>query len=97
MSKPEGQVEFAVNQQASIFPNPTQGKVEIHLASEEAHQTTVQVFDMSGRLVQTVQAQHEPGSQVMQLDLSALANGMYHLHVKFDNTLILTEKLSKSN
>lgn len=65
-------------QQVRVFPNPTQDKIEITGMPEES---TIGIYDLSGRLIHTVQGQHA--------DLSDVAPGTYLLKIKTDRAEIV--------
>ncbi len=64
----------------SVFPNPTAGKLHLHLTSENPVHFSIQLTDMSGRQTGIgVQDLHVMGTVKEELDLSSLANGQYVL------------------
>lgn len=64
-----------------VFPNPSSGVIQIQ-SSEQVVEVTV--YDEVGRYI-VKQAGMENGST--QLDLSAFASGMYHLHIQTESGL----------
>ena len=60
----------------SLAPNPTTGMSQLQVSLEEAADIEVQVFDLAGRLVQTL-VQDNQLTTTFDLDLSDQANGMY--------------------
>jgi len=75
----------------SIFPNPSNGMATIVYELEGDENATLQVFDVSGRLVkiQTLATQAER----QQIDISYLNNGIYHFSVTFENERLFNGKL----
>jgi hypothetical protein len=55
------------------------------------------LYDISGRLVKQMQAQHESGAHTMTISLSELSNGMYTVQVICDDVLKHTSKISKQD
>jgi hypothetical protein len=60
----------------SLAPNPTTGMSQLQVSLEEAADIEVQVFDLAGRLIQTLNQDNQL-STTFNLDLSDQANGMY--------------------
>jgi hypothetical protein len=79
--------ETTVNNGVSVYPNPTTGKLNVVTSSATAMAV---VTDMTGRVVlsQDVKAND-------QLDLSALANGVYYVRVA-GNSGVSTVKVVKN-
>src|SRR5205085_1762479 len=63
---------------AVVYPNPSTGLYTVQLPLN-VPTADLQVLDMTGRLVRTVNALSAP---VSQLDLSALPSGVYFLQLK---------------
>jgi len=60
----------------SLAPNPTTGVSQLQVSLGEATDINVQVFDLAGRLVQTL-SQDNQASATFDLDMKDQANGMY--------------------
>ena len=67
---------------SGVRPNPSQDAVEIGLAAPAAGDVRVEVFDVTGRLVQTVTRSVAPGASSVALDVSGLAPGGYVVRVR---------------
>jgi hypothetical protein len=63
-----------LTKQPTLFPNPTNGIIEIDLDKNEIN--TLQIWDSMGRLIQEIQA---PSTN--RIDLSNLTNGMYWIKI----------------
>ncbi|MBN2891579.1 MAG: T9SS type A sorting domain-containing protein [Bacteroidales bacterium] len=70
----------------SVFPNPTTGLVNV----QNAKGYKLQVTDISGRILQTVNAT----SETTTVDLSQYANGMYFIQI-VDNGVVSSVKVIK--
>lgn len=66
----------------SIFPNPTRGEIIVHLNSTE-NAVNARVYDALGKFIfsQTL------SSPQNRMELSALANGAYYIHLNAENGL----------
>ena len=87
--------EVTTENHAIVYPNPVRDVLNIEVSNSENQLTIVRLFDISGRLVKELQAQHEAGQNVMKLDLSEFANGMYTVLVFGNHKLILSNKVDK--
>lgn len=68
---------------ASIYPNPVQHSVlALFIDAITADRTTIQVIDMSGRIVLTKQMGVNKGVNKISIPVGQLANGMYMLQIK---------------
>ncbi|OGX81605.1 T9SS type A sorting domain-containing protein [Hymenobacter coccineus] len=72
------QFRRVANVAVALFPNPTTGRVTLDLTRLPAGTYTVQVLDLTGRVVQHYQ--YQPGAQ--PLDVQPLATGTYFVRVQ---------------
>ena len=73
----------------TIYPNPTQEQFTITgLSGYE----TIQLVDMTGRVLQTVESQNNTSKSI---NVSHLANGVYNLMISTENGQRVTQKLIK--
>ena len=77
-----------MQQQVSIYPNPTSGDVTLDLSGLNAK--TVELFSMNGQLLNTV----VPTDETMTLSLNQYAAGIYFVRIHTDNS-ITTQKIVK--
>ena len=77
-----------MQQQVSIYPNPTSGDVTLDLSGLNAK--TVELFSMNGQLLNTV----VPTDETMTLSLNQYAAGIYFVRIHTDNG-ITTQKIVK--
>lgn len=76
----------------TVFPNPSNGQVQLTSTLWESQSTQVEVYTALGELVQTTLL--ETGSLNNQLELSSrLANGFYLLRFSQDGKTVGTERL----
>lgn len=71
------EVNFEDDIAVQILPNPTKGAVELMFTASTEGSTTVNVLDISGRLLQTRTIERQRGSNSVSLDLGSLAQGVY--------------------
>lgn len=72
----------ALEQEASLqtVPNPTAGTATLYLSLPNPAVVTLGVFDLTGRLVQTLQHAAElMGDQSWEMDISSQPNGLYQV------------------
>lgn len=74
----------------TVFPNPAQNSVQVSLDLAAGGNGTLQIIDMLGRVV----AQAVADKPLMELNTSALSNGMYHVVYKDQsNNIQLQQKI----
>ena len=66
----------------SVFPNPTSGKVSIAWQQQSAGDAAVIITDVAGREVYRSSIEVNAASGQMQIDISALQEGIYILSVR---------------
>jgi hypothetical protein len=69
--------------EASLYPNPTDDVVSLNLNSVSDQDITIEVFSVTGLLVQT--SELKAGNQTVELNLNSLENGSYYIKVSADN------------
>ncbi len=67
---------------AFVFPNPSNGKINIQWNVTATEKGTVTISDITGRQVFTSTINMNEGTGISQLDLSGLTNGLYIINVK---------------
>ncbi len=77
----------------SIFPNPTNGIVNVELVSGNTKQLiNIIVYDMSGLNVYSTQ---QYGKSLHILDLRSYSNGIYTLRIEYEPDKFVTKKIIK--
>ena len=77
--------ELVVNNDITLYPNPTQGELNVQFSENAVKYGTlsVRVYDLQGKLVFADDETVLSGQNgVLQLDLSGLNTGHYHIHIK---------------
>lgn len=79
-----------------VAPNPTNGLVRMEFSSTVSDRVAVEVYDMVGSLVMRDAFTVVTGRQVQELDLGALANGVYNVALTVNgsrtNTSVVVSK-----
>ena len=66
----------------NVMPNPTTGNVQLNYTINESAQVTIEVTDVTGKLVRTYMAGNKAaGQHQLNMDLSDLQNGAYNYSV----------------
>jgi uncharacterized protein YaiE (UPF0345 family) len=78
------------NVEIQVYPNPSSGKVFVSLP--EITGKILSVFNATGQLIQQIQLNDQSAKQLIELDLSDKAAGMYLIQWRDDKT-ILTKRL----
>jgi uncharacterized repeat protein (TIGR02543 family) len=71
----------------SIFPNPTDGELNVTLESLVEKVLTIEVYNAQGQRVDSHVKNVEKGTNMLQLDASELPQGFYYLMPVLDNAL----------
>lgn len=77
----------------ALYPNPSNGNIRLDYFLNENSNIDVKVLDMSGRVVYNQNLGNQiSGSQMMNLNLSNLSNGLYHLVMATQAGNVTTQK-----
>jgi len=71
-----------------VFPNPTTGWLTVKASEIQSASVNWKITDITGRVVLNGQETPAPGSFRMQLDLSTLPKGLYHLELATGSGLV---------
>ncbi len=70
----------------SLFPNPTNGIVNINFNTSKAEEVTINITDISGRVVKSVPStNYNAGMNNVIMDASDLNNGLYFVSIRSAN------------
>lgn len=78
----------------TAYPNPVHGILNVRIASANTEKTVVELFDMTGRRVQTQNLNLVKGEQNVPVNMGRLQNGIYVLKLTL-NGKISTQLISK--
>ena len=76
-----------------IFPNPTNEEVTVSFSLSNIERVTVNIYDVAGKLVSSVNEEMEVGDQTLTINTSAYKNGNYFVEVKTKTETVNTLKL----
>jgi hypothetical protein len=79
----------------SVFPNPTEGNVNMELVSLKAYKGTIKLYNIIGKLVKQMPVNIKEGINNYQFDLRELANSLYIMQVYEDGKLTYVKKIKK--
>jgi hypothetical protein len=77
----ESQVS-ALQSTATLYPNPTDGKTTLQFESKADVKYSLQLLDVTGRIILSEDISAVEGSNMHELDLTALAKGMYLIRLE---------------
>ena len=72
-----------IKESIDIFPNPTSGQINVKSADEILE---VSVLDLTGKIITTASSLKQG---ILQIDLSNMSNGHYHIKVKTENSVVI--------
>jgi photosystem II stability/assembly factor-like uncharacterized protein len=91
---PRGVVNLPNDAHLSVWPNPGNATFDIRFDLERAAVASLRVFDLSGRMVETLaQASFAPGEFSRTWDASALATGIYFVRLDVAGAQSVTQKV----
>ncbi|HLP13052.1 MAG TPA: T9SS type A sorting domain-containing protein [Flavobacteriales bacterium] len=70
----------------NLFPNPTNGDIQFDLTTNEDQDFSIDVYDISGKIVLQKKYSQEEGKKTVVLETSQLSRGVYTLQVCGQNT-----------
>ena len=81
----------------SLYPNPTTGMVNVQFTMNNVQSGAgeIQVLDVYGRLLQTVETCHGASIQTTQIDLSQYATGVYFVRMVNGGKVVAVRKVVK--
>jgi hypothetical protein len=69
----------------SLWPNPVHDRINISMVTPNKSRVMLKLFDSEGLFVKEQQAAILPGSNLLSMNVEALANGVYFLSMDWDN------------
>lgn len=70
----------------SLYPNPSNGSVNVAFSLTNNGKLTYRMFDMAGRELNATTYNTQQGQQTEQLDLTNVGQGIYMLNIVFEAT-----------
>ncbi|MCC7452862.1 MAG: T9SS type A sorting domain-containing protein [Crocinitomix sp.] len=85
--------EVDFNDEISIFPNPFVESFVINLQNQDYSMVTIEILSMNGQVLSTFQS----SNQQIDVDLTGVASGVYHVRVSTENQVIANTKVVKQS
>jgi Secretion system C-terminal sorting domain len=85
--------QFINTSTLSVYPNPASGNVHVNFESKVSNTVTIQLMDVTGRIVYTQSANVQTGLNNLNIDISSCNHGLYMMNIK-SNQQVLTSKVS---
>ena len=81
----------------TLYPNPTTGMVNVQFTMNNVQfgEGEIQVLDVYGRVLQTVETRHGTSLQTTQIDLSHYATGIYFVRMVNGGKVMAVRKVVK--
>lgn len=77
----------------NAYPNPTAGMLTLNYVLAAAGQVQLEVYDLSGKLLQAETQQQQAGRQHEVLDLSGLSNGAYFINIRIGGRAVTVNRI----
>ena len=74
--------EIAKEMQLQIAPNPVQTDLQIRLEQAQAQAVQIQILDMTGRSLRSIEQESEIGDNQWTISIGELPAGLYYLQVR---------------
>ena len=88
-----GVPEVLANNEIKVFPNPARDNATVSLTLNETSKVSVEILDMVGRVINTVNQELGEGNQKIDLSTAGLPSGLYNLKITAGSSVI-TKPLS---
>jgi hypothetical protein len=75
----------------AAFPNPATNEVSVNFGLNNAGKVEIEVYDVTGKTVQTIKMDSEAGNNTSKLNVSTLSSGVYMYSVKSENAKIFSK------
>lgn len=69
-----------------VYPNPLHEKLTIRYPDQVMAAKVVRIFDQTGKVMQ--ETYHEPGNEILTLDVSTIKKGLYIMHIQTSDTSV---------
>jgi hypothetical protein len=80
-----------------VYPNPTRDNLHVDFNSNSTETVKVDVRDMTGRLVQTLNYEPMIGQNTLDINLHTAADGLYLIQIYQGSTLQFMNKVQKAH
>ncbi len=79
----------------NIYPNPTNNNCTVAFVSDNEKNIVLKLTDISGRVLQIIQAKSMQGNNKLIMDVQTLASGIYNIQLYENDVLKTTKQISK--
>jgi len=90
----EAQVSAALQSTATVYPNPTGSKTTLQFDSKADALYSLQVFDVTGRIILTEDIAAVEGVNMHELDFTNIAKGLYMIRLENSDAEVQLLKLT---
>ncbi|MEA3477378.1 MAG: T9SS type A sorting domain-containing protein, partial [Bacteroidota bacterium] len=80
---------------SEVYPNPARDNATIKLHLKEPSDLELNIYNISGQIVQQGIRKLRPGYNILNMDLQDLNNGVFYLNLELGDRFTLTRKLIK--
>ena len=68
-----------------VYPNPSEGELNVHFSIPSDENVSLQIQDVTGKLIQAQVVKAKTGSNLVLLDTSTLTSGVYFVNIQLNN------------
>lgn len=73
--------ENTISEGVSVYPNPANSKINVELTYSNSENTVINVMDITGKVVKTINLGTVSGTEIISISLEELTNGVYFVEV----------------
>ena len=77
----------------TVYPNPTQNKVNVTLENMTEGDATILILDITGKVMSNTQQPLSEGYNALILDVANLSSGLYYIKVQSQREQPMVRKL----
>ena len=81
-------------QEITLYPNPANSVLNINMTDSENSITKIQIVDMLGKVVSSIENIQSTNNNIITIDLVGLNSGLFFINLTFENQQVITKKLN---
>ncbi|KAB2807303.1 T9SS type A sorting domain-containing protein [Phaeocystidibacter luteus] len=79
----------------SVYPNPSYGDVTVSFEGATGNEATINLMNLQGQILETIQVDLQSGTRDIQMDLSNLPKGVYMIRYNEENAVAIRRVVLK--
>ncbi|MBK7957894.1 MAG: T9SS type A sorting domain-containing protein [Bacteroidetes bacterium] len=83
------------NVKVNMYPNPIQAMANFVIQSEKAEEMTIEIFDITGKSVKSIQTSIKEGNQTLTIPMQDVLSGLYIVNIMSEGNKVNSFKMIK--